>query len=82
MNNFATHSGTVLRRYRYGNEWKFTQSFRASDLLMFSFAAQEAYRRVNLLRQMMFRMPHFGHVLHDVGAHILRQRVPSFRKRT
>ena len=43
---FTTHSCTVQRRYRDGNEWKSTQSFRASDLLMISFAAQEAYRRL------------------------------------
>ena len=44
--HFTTHSCTVQRRYRDGNEWKSTQSFRASDLLMISFAAQEAYRRL------------------------------------
>ena len=40
------HSSTVQRRYRDGNELTSTQSFRASDLLLISFAAQEAYRRL------------------------------------
>lgn len=44
--HLTSHSCTVQRRYRYSNEWKSTLSFRASDLLMISFAAQEAYRRL------------------------------------
>ena len=44
--HFRTHSCTVQRRYRDSNEWKSTQSFRASDLLMISFAAREAYHRL------------------------------------
>jgi hypothetical protein len=45
--HFTTHSCTLQRRYRDGNEWKSTQSFRASELLMMSsFASQEAYRRL------------------------------------
>ena len=43
--HFTTHSCIVQRRYRDGNELTSTQSFRASDLLMISFAAQDAYRR-------------------------------------
>ena len=43
---FTTHSCTVQRRYRDGNELTSTQSIRASDLLLISFAAQEAYRRL------------------------------------
>ncbi len=36
--HFATHSSTVQRRYRDGNEWKSIQRFRASDLQMISLA--------------------------------------------
>lgn len=43
---FTTHSCTLQRRYRDGNEWKSTQSFRASDLLTISFAVEEAFRRL------------------------------------
>lgn len=46
--HFTTHSCTVRRRYRAGNELTSTQSFRASDLLMTSFAVQEAYHVIIL----------------------------------
>ena len=40
------HHSPFSLRTRDGNEWTSTQSFRASDLLLISFAAQEAYRRL------------------------------------
>lgn len=41
---FKSHSVTIQRRYRDGEEWKTASGFRVSDLLIVAHASTEAYR--------------------------------------
>jgi len=43
---FVTHAVTIQRRYKDGDEWKSSSSFRPSDLLTIAHAMHEAYRLI------------------------------------
>ncbi len=47
---FKTYAVTIERRYRDGDQWKTSKSFRAGDLLQVAFLANRAYERALALR--------------------------------
>lgn len=47
---FKTYSVTIERRYRDGEEWKTSKSFRANELLQVAYLANQAYERALRLR--------------------------------
>jgi hypothetical protein len=49
--SFTTYSVTIEKRYRDGEQWKSTKSFKASELLQVAFVADEAYRRTLQIKQ-------------------------------
>jgi hypothetical protein len=47
---FTTYSVTIERRYKEGEEWKSSKSFRANELLQVAYLANQAYERALQLR--------------------------------
>lgn len=47
---FTTYSITIERRYRDGEEWKSSKSFRASELLQVAYLANRAFERTLQLK--------------------------------
>jgi len=47
---FKTYSVTIEKRYRDGEQWKTSKSFRAGDLLQVGYLARRAYERALELR--------------------------------
>ena len=47
---YTTYSVTIERRYRDGEEWKSSKSFRANELLQVAYLANQAYERALQLR--------------------------------
>ena len=43
--HYKTYSVTIERRYRDGEQWKTSKSFRANELLQVAYLANQAYER-------------------------------------
>ena len=47
---FTTYSITIERRYRDGEEWKSSKSFRPTELLQIAYLANQAYEKTLRLK--------------------------------
>ncbi len=49
--SYTAYSVTIEKRYRDGEQWKTSKSFKSGELLQVAYAAEEAYKRTLQRRQ-------------------------------